>query len=70
MADDVDFEKGEESEQISELVSEQKFKGRPVLVLKRSADDKYPFSMGLGKCKLIIDNYEAIEEFVQRHGGQ
>ena len=40
------------------------FKGRPILVLKRSEDEKFPFSFGLAKAKMILDNLEAIKKFV------
>jgi hypothetical protein len=40
------------------------YKGRPILVLKRSDEDKYPFSFGLGKAKLILENLKEIEKFV------
>lgn len=41
------------------------FKGRPILVLKRSEDEKFPFSFGLAKAKMILDNLEEIKKFVQ-----
>lgn len=68
MADDMDFEKGEGAEKISELVEISKFKGRPVLVLRKTVDDQYPFSFGVGKAKLILDNMQVIEDFVAKHG--
>jgi hypothetical protein len=39
------------------------YKGRPVITLKRDAEDRYGFSFGLGKAKLILDNLEAISDF-------
>lgn len=41
------------------------YKGTIVLTLKRDPDDKYPFSFGYGKAKLIVDNFEAIKTFVE-----
>lgn len=41
------------------------YKGNPVITLSRNAEDKYPFSFGVGKAKLIIENFEAIKKFVQ-----
>jgi len=70
-ADNVDFEKESTEGDGSTggaLVSETTFKGRPVLVLRRSSDDKYPFSLGLGKCKLICENIQAVEAFIKKHG--
>ena len=40
------------------------FKGQPVIVLKRTNEDKFAFSFGLSKAKLILDNLEAIQQFV------
>ena len=40
------------------------YKGSPVFVIKKDADDKYPFSFGCAKAKLMIENIEAIKAFV------
>lgn len=51
---------------MSDLIIERsEFKGKPVLVLKKSEDDKYPFTFGLGKAKLILQAIPEIEQFVQ-----
>lgn len=41
------------------------FKGNKTITLKRTADDKYPFSFGKAKAKLIIENLEAIKQFAE-----
>ncbi|MFA6431444.1 MAG: hypothetical protein WCV91_03570 [Candidatus Margulisiibacteriota bacterium] len=41
------------------------FKGHSMLVLKRSEDEKFPFSFGLAKAKMILDNLEEIRSFVK-----
>lgn len=46
-------------------ISRTEFKGKPVLVIKRDADDKYPFSFGMAKAKLILENLEEIKRFVE-----
>lgn len=46
-------------------ISRTEFKGKPVLVIKRDADDKYPFSFGLTKAKMILENIEEIKRFVE-----
>jgi len=46
-------------------VEEREFKGHKVLVLKRNENDKYPFSFGRSKAKLIVENYEAIKKFAE-----
>jgi hypothetical protein len=46
------------------MVERTEFKGKPVLILKRDENDKYPFSFGLSKAKLIIENLEEIKKFI------
>ena len=40
------------------------YNGKPVITLKRTEIDKYPFSFGLGKARLIVQHFEAIKKFV------
>ncbi|MBN2831447.1 MAG: hypothetical protein JXL82_04150 [Candidatus Omnitrophica bacterium] len=47
------------------MVERSEFKGKPVLVIKRDENGQYPFSFGLSKAKLILDNLEEIRSFVQ-----
>jgi len=42
------------------------YKGNPTIGLKNDGDDRL-FYMGLRKCKLVLDNIEAIKEFVTEH---
>lgn len=51
------------------IVERSEFKGKPVLILKRSEDDKYPFSFGASKARLILENVDAIKKFVEDCGG-
>lgn len=46
------------------MVERSEFKGKPVLIMKRDENDKYPFSFGLSKARLILDNIEEIRKFV------
>lgn len=46
------------------LIERTEYKGKPVLILKRNEDDKYPFSFGMTKAKLILENLEEIKKFV------
>ena len=46
------------------MIEKTEFKGKPILILKRNEEDKYPFSFGLTKAKLIIENIEEIKKFV------
>lgn len=43
------------------------FKGQPMLELTRNEDDRYPFTFGLGKAKLIVEHIEDIQDFVVQH---
>ena len=49
------------------IVERSEFKGRPMLVLKNSEDDKFPFSFGLAKARKILDNLEEIKKFVEEN---
>ena len=52
------------------MVERSEFKGKAVLILKRNDDDKYPFSFGLGKAKLILENIEEIKKFAKENEGK
>lgn len=49
------------------IVSESEFKGNPMIVLKNSEDDQYPFQFGVKKAKLVLENIEEIKKFVDKH---
>jgi len=49
------------------MVERTEFKGKPLLVLKRSEDDNFPFSFGMSKAKLILENIEEIKKFVEEN---
>jgi len=46
------------------MIERSEFKGKPVIILKRDENDKYPFAFGLSKAQLIIDNLEEIKKFL------
>lgn len=46
------------------IVERSEFKGNPMLVLKRNEDDKFPFSFGLNKAKMILESIDEIKKFV------
>jgi hypothetical protein len=52
------------------LVIKEEFKGNPIIKLKRTEDDQYPFSFGLGKAKLVLQNVEEIKKFVEENDKQ
>ena len=47
------------------MIEIKEFKGRPIIALKKDEEDKYPFSFGLGKARLILENIKEIEKFVE-----
>jgi len=49
------------------MVERGEFKGKPILILKRNDEDKYPFSFGLSKARLIMEHFEEIKKFVQEN---
>lgn len=45
------------------VVEFKEFKGHKLIVLKKDAEDLFPFQFGKGKAKLILANIEAVEKF-------
>lgn len=52
------------------MVERGEFKGKPVLIIKRDENDQYPFSFGLGKARLILENIDEIKKFVEEGEGK
>ncbi len=48
-------------------VSESEFKGNPMMVIKSTPDDKFPFQFGVKKAKLVLAHVEDIKKFVEKH---
>jgi hypothetical protein len=49
------------------MVERSEYKGKPILILKRDENDRFPFSFGLSKARLILDNLEEIKKFVEEN---
>lgn len=49
------------------IVEESEYKGNPMIVLKNSAEDKFPFQFGVKKAKLVLENIESIKKFVEKY---
>jgi len=49
------------------MIERSEYKGKPLIVIKRSEDDQYPFSFGISKAKLILENIEEIKKFVEEN---
>ncbi len=46
------------------MIKRGDYQGKPVISLMRKEDDKFPFTFGLAKAKLILENIEEIKAFV------
>jgi len=49
------------------MIERSEYKGKPLIVIKRSPEDEYPFSFGLTKARLILENIEEIKKFVEEN---
>lgn len=49
------------------IITKGEFKGKPVIHIKRNEDDRFGISMGLTKAKLVVENLEAIKEFIKEN---
>ncbi len=47
------------------ITETSEYKGSPVFVIKRDQDDKFPFSFGLAKARMMVENIEKIKEFIE-----
>ena len=49
------------------IVEESEYKGSPVLVLKNTEEDRYPFTFGVKKAKLMLEHLDDIKKFVAKN---
>ena len=56
-----------DNEKPNYIVERGEYKGKPLIILKRNEEDKYPFSFGLSKARIILDNIEEIKKFVEEN---
>ena len=49
------------------MIERSEYKGKPVLIMKRDENDKYPFAFGLNKARLILENIDEIKKFVEEN---
>ena len=47
------------------VVEYGEFKGNKMIILKRTAEDTFPFQFGKSKAKLIVENMDAIKKFAE-----
>jgi len=48
------------------IVEESEFKGNPMIVLRRTAEDRFPFQFGLSKAKRVLESVEEIKAWVAK----
>lgn len=46
------------------MIERSEYNGKPIIILRRDENDKFPFSFGLAKARLILENIEEIKKFV------
>lgn len=46
---------------------EGEYKGSPVLILSNGPEDKFPFTFGVRKARLIVDHIDDVKKFVEKH---
>ena len=49
------------------MVERGEYRGQAVIIIKRDANDRFPFSFGLRKARLILDNINEIKKFVEEN---
>ena len=49
------------------MIEKSQYKCKPIISLKRDEEDKYPFSFGVSKARLILENIEEIKKFVEEN---
>ena len=49
------------------IAEESEYKGNPMIVLKNSEEDRFPFQFGVKKAKLVLEHVEDIKKFVEKH---
>jgi hypothetical protein len=47
------------------IVEFSEFKGNRIITLKRNEEDRYPFSFGKAKAKIIVENFDEIKKFAE-----
>lgn len=48
------------------IVEEAEYKGNPLIVLKYTPEDRYPFQFGVKKAKLVVEHIEDIKKFIEK----
>jgi len=49
------------------IIETTEYRGSPVLSIKNNEDEKYPFSFGVKKAKMILESIDEIKKFVEEN---
>ncbi len=49
------------------MVERTEYNGKPVITLRRTPEDRFPFSFGVNKAKLILEHIVEIKKFVEEN---
>jgi len=60
----------ERTEEKAVIVSKGSYKGSPTITLKRSEDDRFPFTFGPAKARLVLAAFDDIKKFVAECDGE
>jgi len=53
------------AEKEKSMIKLGEYQGKPVISLVKAEDDRFPFTFGVAKAKLILANIEEITKFVE-----
>lgn len=48
------------------VIEEAEYKGNAMIVLRRTAEDRYPFQFGISKARLIVECATEIKAWVEK----
>lgn len=52
------------------IVEKSEYRGKPIIIIKKTAEDRFPFSFGLTKAKMIVESIDEIKKFVEENEGK
>ena len=48
-------------------VLEGEYRGNAMLIIRQTAQDKFPFQFGVRKARLILEHLDDIKKFLEKH---
>lgn len=49
------------------MIKESEYNGSPVVEFRKDEEDRFPFSFGVRKAKIILEHIEELKTFVEEH---